>query len=487
MPKKDFSLLGLDRPEYIPHPGGILSSLAWSRAELGGVCPPPVQFLAYAPTVGAGEEKYIYTKPSKKNGRLDRLAAVLMTGVEGADKDGGVAAAKAFRDEIEVRGSSKSKRSSVVPLNWKMAIMQDPRGLTGKAGPANIPKIFDQLGYLGGAGCSLSDMFCKMLIEHKDAGVPSWLDEASTAMLPNELKSTTLKGSDRGATKIEIRSPAWMQTAPGPFHWLSKSWQAICSPEWIQAMPRRRWADWATCVARTGMAAGFAYEMLLYSTVVPALATDEDPTLVFNRFQSASTRFLPWDNSKRVSERDVGSSLKSLSVKGLACMEVLKELAKSDLSSSVPEPKAYDDDPNGLRTWLATARDALSASRYEIKEKVLVALEQTSPGGLSNLHEMIRSSFLSRGAEDGQDLYALLKPAGTRYSYVDPGQEWLVVVSALSSAGPGRVSRLRDLNASLQQLGIQAAATTIVDQLEAYGLARSTHDADDAVEIQPAF
>jgi hypothetical protein len=70
---------------------------------------------------------------------------------------------------------------------------------------------------------------------------------------------------------------------------------------------------------------------------------------------------------------------------------------------------------------------------------------------------------------------------------VEPGQEWLVTISSLQAAGPGQLSRMTDLASALAAIGINASQRTLVSRLENYGLARSSHDADDALEIMPGF
>jgi hypothetical protein len=94
--------------------------------------------------------------------------------------------------------------------------------------------------------------------------------------------------------------------------------------------------------------------------------------------------------------------------------------------------------------------------------------------------------LLARSSDGEQDLYALLKSA-SRYTWVEPGQEWLVTVSSLQAGGPGQLSRMNDLSSALTSIGIDASQRTLVSRLESYGLARSSHDADDALEIMSGF
>ena len=64
---------------------------------------------------------------------------------------------------------------------------------------------------------------------------------------------------------------------------------------------------------------------------------------------------------------------------------------------------------------------------------------------------------------------------------MEPAQEWFVVIASMQAKGIGEVTRVADISAALNALGITAAYGTIVSELERVGLARSSHDADDAV------
>ena len=107
-------------------------------------------------------------------------------------------------------------------------------------------------------------------------------------------------------------------------------------------------------------------------------------------------------------------------------------------------------------------------------------------GSAKNTWETMRYSLLDRTKSGADDLYALLRPAG-RYTWVEPGQEWLVTIASLQASGPGELSRLTDLEQALSALGIEVSQQTLVERLEGFGLARSSHDADDALEIMTGF
>lgn len=249
-------------------------------------------------------------------------------------------------------------------------------------------------------------------------------------------------------------------------------------------MPRRRWTDWASCVARTGLAAGFMFEMHLYRRLCAALITQEDENDVVRGMIDDSNRLFGWDDLIQKSAADVGPVIRQLADAGSACMKLITELV-SDKDLEVPSFAEFDDDTNGLAAWLRAAR-AVCKARPDLEQEVGTALAAKKSGTANNTWETIRYSLLSRSSEGEQDLYALLKSAG-RYTWVEPGQEWLVTISSLQAAGPGQLSRMTDLTAALAAIGIDASQRTLVSRLESYGLARSSHDADDALEIMPGF
>ena len=163
----------------------------------------------------------------------------------------------------------------------------------------------------------------------------------------------------------------------------------------------------------------------------------------------------------------------------------LVSVLSSDKDSKVPPIAKFDDDVDGLAKWLLAAREACK-DRDGLEQEVGNALAAKKSGTANNTWETIRYSLLSRSSDGEQDLYALLKSAG-RYTWVEPGQEWLVTISSLQTAGPGQLSRMTDLTSALIAIGIDASQRTLVSRLENYGLARSSHDADDALEIMPGF
>ena len=250
-------------------------------------------------------------------------------------------------------------------------------------------------------------------------------------------------------------------------------------------MPRRRWADWATCVTRTGLASAYLFEMnLAYRLVTGLVASDDEPSDIVDAMFDNSNRLLVWDDRKSRSIQNMGPTIRRLASAGTACQKCLVDLKA--LSPDLPQPSDFDAEPDGLTQWLGAARKALEAHDSEARKIVATALDEKPSASSKNVWETIRYSLISRHQDQSLDLYSLLQAAGPS-TWVEPGQEWLVTIASLCAGEPGRPTRLVELNAALSSLGLAAAHTTLVPRLEAFGLCRSSHDADDAVELQPAF
>ena len=71
---------------------------------------------------------------------------------------------------------------------------------------------------------------------------------------------------------------------------------------------------------------------------------------------------------------------------------------------------------------------------------------------------------------------------------VQPGKEWLVVLSSLEAEGRDLDTvRLADVTQTFEQLGLIWDFKTLIRELEVLGLALSSSDADNAIEVARAF
>ena len=57
----------------------------------------------------------------------------------------------------------------------------------------------------------------------------------------------------------------------------------------------------------------------------------------------------------------------------------------------------------------------------------------------------------------------------------------------MQASDASEATRVADVVAALDAIGVTTGYNTIVDELERVGLARTSHDADDAIEVAAAF
>ncbi|WP_125133692.1 hypothetical protein [Falsiruegeria mediterranea] len=499
---KDTSFLGLNRPEYIPSRELFMSELAWSLA-------PP--HCASKLDEGGGTKGIVYsvrnvtkpgnrvdpfqTRPKMGDERFLEVASVLeqQLGIRKAeDRD---VAVRCLLDDIEAPTSRNSARTTATPLMIEAALLQERRGVTGKDNPANIARIVEQMYALGGGSRSAASQWVGAVNGAGQGGIPAWAVEAIKVLLPTDLKDAPAAIVEKSTQSLKtgIRVPRWLEQYPStPFHWFAESWGNLCSSGWIDAMPRRRWTDWASCIARTAIGAGFLFEMHLARRMVAGLVAERNPEKTVSIAMDEGNRLLAWDDRHGTSEADVGPTINRLVAEGSACLELLDRLAKPSVEDGVEKPPVirppcdFDDVENGLVEWLRAARGAIEESGQNIAQDVAEALEADISGGGKNLKETIRYSLLDRSENKKSDLYALLRGAG-RFTVVEPGQEWLVAVASMCASKPGRIARMADLQKSLRALGMEVAQSTLVARLERFGLTRSSHDADEALEIRAGF
>ena len=153
------------------------------------------------------------------------------------------------------------------------------------------------------------------------------------------------------------------------------------------------------------------------------------------------------------------------------------------LFRSIEKARSAPDGFNEISGWLSSLMNEDKTT--ELTERLS---DPTETRSMKNMLETIRYLLVSRNEIGRQaDFYGLLATRSRRFLVVEPGEEWIVVLSGLSSKEPGAHGILRDLRAGLRDLGIEAQRTTVIQELERAGLARSSHDADDAILIWAGF
>ena len=74
-----------------------------------------------------------------------------------------------------------------------------------------------------------------------------------------------------------------------PFRWFWKKWCTLCDPanSWRDALPARRFTDWALCLLRTGLAFAYLWEAEFFRLLHKAIIQTRD-----NSERSARCQFL---------------------------------------------------------------------------------------------------------------------------------------------------------------------------------------------------
>lgn len=492
--KNDTSFFGLNRPEYIPSRELFMSELAWSLTPEGAPHLIDRELgqggLAFNDRSSKKTANVKTTRPLLEDERFVTISAGLMEDLGLRSKEDANAATQVLLHELEAPSSAGATRSVATPLTLHAAFLQDRRGVTGKKNPANIALILEQMYAMGGGAATVAGQWAKAQIESGDSGLPKWTSEAIAGLVPAPFSESI----DSAIAQIgtfkprSVRRPRWLDNAAStPFHWFACSWDRLCSKGWIDSMPRRRWTDWAACVARTAIATSYMFEMHLTRRLVSALASDVPAQEAVTDALEDGHRLFVWDDRLGRTAADVGPTMNRLAATGTECLTLLSNLINPDDDwEGIKAPSEFDDNPNGLSEWLTDSRGRLQDQGINIEELISQALDSVRSGSANNVWETMRYSLLDRSESGAGDLYALLRSAG-RYTWVEAGQEWLVTVASLQAPSPQTLCRLTDLQEALSSLGIEASPQTLVSRLEGYGLARSSHDADDALEIMAGF
>lgn len=491
---KDWDFFRLPRPQYPGAPEVLVSSLSWCMTTSGR--PRPIiggqehAGLIYQRSSQArqGKKALLETSPRRGEAAWMGIEDVLRNefGLDDAEKAS--RATEILVEDLVGNVPARALSRAVIPFNANLALMQDSRGMLGVDNPPNFALIFQRMFALGGGEGGASERLAKAFADL--ANGDDWFDKATAAMLPQEIglaaREILHPGPGAGCERAAGLSPAWLRKERTPFHWFAGAWESLMDHEWKKVMPRRRWIDWAMCVLRTGLGAGYVYEMNFYYRLMLALESPESPTDAANRILQGGESLFPWDAFASVSSRDVAGRIKTMCERGTACRTLLKDWVEEQ-QDRCPSPLAYLDE-DGLVRWIGDVRAWLSKDPDSRKGKLRKAISGAANRAARNVYETITYALLDRGKPGvSEDLYSLLAKRGGRYTVVEPGQEWLVVVASMQARQPGQVTRVAAVLDALEQLGLKTGYKTIVKELERAGLARTSHDADDAIEIVSAF
>lgn len=492
--KANWDFFQLPRPEYPPHPQLLMSELLWQLTESRR---PPKSIDGKDTSSGITYKRIEHPKnPNNKIGVMipemhspkKELVEILRdqfdTSLSQNDEKLEASVNVLFKN-LQGVAPPKAQSYAVLPLNAATALMQDRFGVTGKSGPVDFAKIIETINLIGGGEVSAGKLLLDSYLNLTDQEGLQWFEEMTEAMLAEELQKclNQLKSSPI-VPVLQHSMPEWLRGKSTPFSWFAKVWPLLMNQRWKSRMPRRRWTDWCTCVLRTAIGMGYLYEMNFYFRVTEALLDIEQPPEdEAKRILASAGSLLKWNSDLSISSRDLNQQLKICCARGRACREMLQTFCLQE--EPCPIPRDYCDSEQGLINWIRemrawvdknSERDSLSACMSGVENRK------------NNMHETIKYSLLGREqSSEEPDFYSLLKKPGKRYTIVEPGPEWFVVISSLEVTDEAESCRIDDIVGALDALGIEAGNKTLINELERVGLARSSHDADGAIEVAAAF
>ena len=395
--------------------------------------------IAYADRGARRNPGIATTRPEPGDPRFTAVAAILKDKLPLRSDEEARAATSILLEELEAPAPARATRSVATPLTIGAALLQDRRGVTGKNNPANIALILEQMYSLGGGSVSVSHKWASAILSARQSGLPTWASEAIMEIVPTCFRENA-RQRVRGLEDVEPakhRKPAWLlRYQRTPFGWFSVTWDRLCTEGWIDKMPRRRWADWAACVARTAIATGYMFEMHMARRMTAALVSKEDPDTAVRSALDDSNRLFTWDDHLGRVAADVGPTMNRLAAVGTECLALLEALVEDgDGDEGVPAPSKYDGHPNGLCEWLVQARRVIASDIDDVQEQISHALDARRSSSANNIWETMRYSLLDRSESGADDLYALLRGAG-RYTWSNRAKNGSLRSPAYRLQGP---------------------------------------------------
>ena len=495
---KNWDFLQLPRPQYAATGELLISSLVWSLAGT-------TKFklddnnedgIVYQKTERGkvSNRKITETYPEPGSERSDLLKDVIASNFDLGSDPSLQKATKILGDDLVGNVPAKANSKALVPLTVTAALMQDPRGMTGVNNPPNFARILQRMYVLGGGKDDPAKSLVRVLSTSKPLVSGDWLDKSIEAMAPAKINELAEKIVDECTNEPELNEviPEWFNEIEStPYHWFANAWDSLINGNWIEAMPRRRWIDWMSCILRTVLGSGYVFEMNFYYQLVLAMTSSEEPSDIKVKVLSGDGVFFQWNAIASISTRDVASKIRRICERGTACRTLLQEWVDDDQLVGFPTPNDFNSSKTGLEEWILSARDWYQLNSQndslDIKSQLVDAISGKANRAANNVYETINYALQDRGSALDEDLYSLMKKRGRRYTVIEPGQEWFAVIASLTAKQSGQVSRVANLLEALDAIGIEASYKTITLELERVGLGRSSHDADDAIEIAAAF
>lgn len=470
MTKSPVSIFPLFRPQYVSVSEGYLNALAWSLFEPLPQINGKVVGLRFRSDDNKNKNvAMVFTEPSgDKKSMLD--AELRRQGLQSAGENSLLG--DAVINSILGVKTENGKFHPASPLTLTLALLQNAEGLFGSGNPPPVASIIERIFELGGGhpdGHSAAELWLEAA-KHRTAIDPvlASIDSAFEAIT---FDSPLVR---RQKTKQIDLSPWTPALSDSPFSWFRNAWMKLTSEKWVEALPARVWADWATTLLRMAYGLSYLWESAWYESLARTVVSNEaelDVESVIGRMDPV----LPWRPKKTGAEiRDVSSKIKFRCQRALEVRQIIDVWHKS----------APENSFENLRTEI----EAMRADR-DLVEKMRFALKpKNQPKLAQHLRESIRYALKTRDSfGSSTDYYGLLKYSGRRYLFVEPGIEWVAVMASLSCDYPGDSTNLGVLAGNLAAAGLEPDMDELVQLLERAGLARGSADADQGVKVEAAY
>jgi hypothetical protein len=392
--------------------------------------------------------------------------------------------AEALLDSFQGSQPDKGKGMASSPVLAETALAMDGDGLLGVNAP-NFGLIIEQLYRLGSADRVEINRAASMWYNCQASGVENGFYDRlrhaarESSIVPDHVAMPEPDG--KKGTLID-GMPPWLKSHGTPFRWFKKGWDTLCSQDWVDALPRKRWADWAGCILRTGVGMGYLWESRFFHRIgIRLMAEDFDAE---NSIQWAlkDDPLLQWlHESESVTARDTNGKIKQTVFSGQKVYKFIEEIInqhKDSIKEKIPDLSSAET----LPLFLKYVHGLLD--KGQLKE----CFSASTPKYANNRFEAVRYSLTCRKrfGEDA-DYYSLLQVASRNYRVVSPGPEFMVVLASLSAGSPAGKTTLGKIREDLKILGLQPHRSLVVQELERCGLCQSSHDADNAITVTSGF
>lgn len=496
-------VLPLDRPEYAKQPEALLTDLIWRSQgsslsiEFDTLRKRGLLRLVPKRLDRSKSKEIVETFPAIEQIKLEDLIG---------NQEEYASAVMPLLFSLQAPQARGDKSIAVVPIHPDVAVFQTLHGLVNKESPADLAKIIEAVGWLGGSEGygSVAAVFLEALSNKNNEGI----DQGLTGFLNGMISSIAQRAWQELPGTENESSSTWRPVLPQPiddsrgkslmghryhntpFYWFWEKWSTLCNPsnQWVETLPTRRFVDWATCILRTGLSFAYLWEANFFiflqdvirkeleqrkTNSMVTTSTDALNSMLLNGAVLASIEPL----NTPTSQKDIWPALKILLARGY---EIRNSIIKLLTDSQV--------DDNDLLVIIDKWLDSVTISDLEELSRPTRIESKTAENAREFVRYLLRPRSSDDDTADQADFYFLARTNKKADNFwLQPGPEWFVVITSLLSTTPGGTCSLGTLLNDLQRLGIRVDRSVLIEILEDAGLTTDSPDADDALIIASGF